>query len=52
MFTKFLTKSFFNFARVCKTPLEALEGIKDGDFLLAGGFGLCGIPMNLINGVR
>lgn len=26
--------------------------MKNGSFVLAGGFGLCGIPMNLINAVR
>ncbi len=28
---------------------EALEGIKDGDTIMLGGFGLCGIPENCIN---
>ena len=27
---------------------EALEGLKDGHKILVGGFGLCGIPENLI----
>ncbi|MEX2334299.1 MAG: CoA-transferase, partial [Pseudohongiella sp.] len=27
---------------------EALNGLEDGMTLLAGGFGLCGIPENLI----
>ncbi len=52
MLSRFLTNSFFNFAKVCKTPSEAIQGLKDKDFLLVGGFGLCGIPMNLINAVR
>lgn len=26
--------------------------MKDGDLVLAGGFGLCGIAMNLINAVK
>jgi acyl CoA:acetate/3-ketoacid CoA transferase alpha subunit len=52
MLSKFLSRSFFNFAHICKTPSEAIHGMKDGDYLLAGGFGLCGIPMNLINAVR
>ena len=26
--------------------------MKDGSFLLVGGFGICGVPMNLINAVR
>jgi len=28
--------------------LEAIQDLKDGDVLMAGGFGLCGIPENLI----
>ena len=52
MLGSILNRTFFNFARICKTPKEAIEGMKDGDYLLAGGFGLCGIPMNLINAVR
>ncbi len=28
------------------------QGIKDGSFILAGGFGLGGLPMNLINAIR
>jgi 3-oxoacid CoA-transferase subunit A len=31
---------------------QALEGLTDGMTLLAGGFGLCGIPENLIAEVR
>lgn len=31
---------------------EALEGITNGSKLLVGGFGICGVPMNLIQGVR
>lgn len=31
---------------------EALEGIEDGMTLLAGGFGLCGIPENLIAEIK
>ncbi len=30
----------------------ALEGLTDGMTLLAGGFGLCGIPDNLISEVQ
>lgn len=28
---------------------EALKDVADGDTILVGGFGLCGIPENLIN---
>ncbi len=31
---------------------EALEGLTDGMTVLAGGFGLCGIPENLIAEIR
>ncbi|RYM06338.1 CoA transferase subunit A [Sporolactobacillus sp. THM7-7] len=31
---------------------EAIDGIKDGDMLIVGGFGLCGIPEKLILGLR
>ena len=31
---------------------EALEGLQDGMVVLAGGFGLCGIPENLIAEIR
>ncbi|KAK7100759.1 succinyl-CoA:3-ketoacid coenzyme A transferase 1, mitochondrial-like [Littorina saxatilis] len=35
-------------AQFCKTPLEAIKDIKDGSTILVGGFGICGIPENLI----
>ena len=35
--------------KVYKNAGEALAGIKDGNVLLLGGFGLCGIPENCIN---
>ena len=31
---------------------EAIKDIKDGNTLLVGGFGLCGIPENLINALK
>ena len=34
---------------ICETAEEALRDVKDGNTLLVGGFGLCGIPENLIN---
>lgn len=37
---------------VCASVEEALEGIKDGATILAGGFGLVGIPQALIEGLR
>ena len=40
--------------KVVKSAAEALEraGLRDGATVLAGGFGLCGIPENLIAGIR
>ena len=40
------------FDKRVSTYAEALEGLQDGMTLLAGGFGLCGIPENLIAEVR
>jgi 3-oxoacid CoA-transferase subunit A len=37
---------------VCESVEEALTGIEDGASLLAGGFGLVGIPQRLIEGLR
>ena len=38
--------------KVVPTVQEALKGITDGSKILVGGFGICGIPMNLIQGVK
>ena len=35
-------------SKVVGSAAEAVAGIKDGDTLCVGGFGLCGIPENLI----
>ena len=37
-------------AVVCTSIEEALEGIRDGASIMAGGFGLVGIPEKLIQG--
>lgn len=34
--------------KVVKNAAEAIEGIKDGVTLMLGGFGLCGIPENIL----
>ena len=39
-------------AVVCTSIQEALEGIRDGASVMAGGFGLVGIPEKLIEGLR
>jgi 3-oxoacid CoA-transferase subunit A len=38
--------------KVIASPQLALEGLEDGAVVLVGGFGLCGIPENLIQAVR
>jgi len=40
------------FNKVVKTYDEALAGLKDNMFLMVGGFGLCGIPENLIQKIQ
>lgn len=52
MLSLHLIKRWQQFAKICKTSQEAVEGIKDGATILAGGFGLGGVPMNLINAVK
>jgi len=39
------------FNKVVKSYDEAMEGIKDNMLLMVGGFGLCGIPENLIQNI-
>jgi 3-oxoacid CoA-transferase subunit A len=38
--------------KVRASPAEALQGIRDGDTIAAGGFGLCGIPELCIQALR
>lgn len=39
--------------KVCKNATEALEGrLKDGITIIAGGFGLCGIPEHAISAIK
>ena len=53
-FTHFLTRfNRFNFSHTCTNKVvnsldEALNGLQDGHTILLGGFGLGGIPENLI----
>lgn len=50
-----IAKNIYYFQKINKvvpTIQEALEGIKDGSKILVGGFGICGVPMNLIQGVK
>lgn len=41
-----------NVEKVVASPQLALEGLEDGAVVLVGGFGLCGIPENLIQAVK
>merc|ERR1711936_1394709 len=45
------TSSRFYAPKFCGSSLEAVEDVSDGSKLLVGGFGLCGIPENLISGL-
>ncbi|MBA2955241.1 3-oxoacid CoA-transferase subunit A [Nocardioides sp. MAH-18] len=38
-------------ARICDTVAEAVDGIADGSTVLVGGFGLAGMPVELIDGL-
>ena len=39
--------------KVCANAVEALDGqVRDGMTIMAGGFGLCGIPETLILALR
>jgi len=40
------------FNKVVGSVEEALKDVKDGQTLLAGGFGLCGIPENCISYIQ
>lgn len=37
--------------KTCSSVAEAIRDIKDGAVIASGGFGLCGIPENLIRGI-
>lgn len=52
MFTKGLLNRIHYFSKIFNCPKEAIKGIKDNSLVLVGGFGICGVPMNLINAVR
>ncbi len=47
---RFLNK--YSFSKIYDCPKKALHGLKDGHSILVGGFGVVGIPMNLINAIR
>ena len=39
-------------SKIVGSAREALDGVRDGMTILVGGFGLCGIPENLISALR
>lgn len=51
MFFKHLKHTFL-FSKIYTDASKAIHGIKDGSYILVGGFGFCGVPMNLVNAVR
>ena len=48
---RWISLSHSHRAELCGTVEEAIRDIKDGDRLLVGGFGLCGIPEHLIQAI-
>lgn len=40
------------FNKVVNSYEEAMAGLEDGMTIIAGGFGLCGIPENLISEIK
>lgn len=47
-----LHRNHCRFSKIYYDASKAIEGIKDGSNILVGGFGFCGVPMNLVNAVR
>jgi 3-oxoacid CoA-transferase subunit A len=47
-----VSRNLFRFSKIFTDASKAIEGVKDGSFLMVGGFGFCGVPMNLINALR
>ncbi|KRX06369.1 hypothetical protein PPERSA_04982 [Pseudocohnilembus persalinus] len=50
-YTSTFVPKFFQ-SKVVKSRAEAMEGVKSGQTILVGGFGLCGTPEDLIRGVE
>ena len=48
MLSKFIARRAFA-SKIYPSAMEATKDIKSGQTLVVGGFGLCGIPANLIN---
>ena len=47
-----LGRSCFRFSKIYYDAQKAIEGIVDSAHLMVGGFGFCGVPMNLVNALR
>ena len=55
MFVSNLARNLYFYQKINKlvpSLKEALKGISNNSSILVGGFGICGIPMNLIQGVK
>jgi len=52
MFVSPLLRNAFRFSKIYYDAQKAIEGVQDGSFVMVGGFGFCGVPMNLVNAVR
>lgn len=47
----FFQTNIFNFSKVYSCAKEATKDIQDGSKILVGGFGVCGVPENLIKAI-
>jgi acyl CoA:acetate/3-ketoacid CoA transferase alpha subunit len=52
MFASNLFPMVYWFSKVFHCPKKAIKDISDNSFLMVGGFGICGVPMNLINALH
>ena len=52
MLARNLAQRIFLFSKIYTCPREATKDIQDGMTILSGGFGICGVPMNLINAIK
>jgi|LakMenEpi03Aug12_release.lakeMendotaPanAssembly.Ray.scaffolds.fasta_scaffold183742_3 acyl CoA:acetate/3-ketoacid CoA transferase alpha subunit len=55
MFTTNIARRIYYFSKISKivnNVSEALADVNDKAKILVGGFGICGVPMNLIAGLR
>ncbi len=45
-------RAFFSVSKIFPTAEDAIRDVVDGSKILLGGFGLCGIPENLIRALK